>query len=226
VLRSFAHRRTPRMQSIRPHILYPRLRAWLLRRECIRVLVDRPWLWRWSRRTVSRGAAVGVFIGILLPFGQIPAAAACAAYLRTHLPATVACTWITNPVTTIPVYYGIYLFGSRLLGSAAPALAESDAGWMDRIAAVGLPLLIGTPIVALLSIPYVLRREFHLARPCAKATPRHHSRNAPRLPHIPSPARVLLRFRSRISTRFCSARHRCARRRISSAWWRHDHSRS
>jgi uncharacterized protein (DUF2062 family) len=141
------------MQAIRPHTLYPRLRAWLLHRECIRVLVDRRCLWRWSRRTVSRGAAVGVFIGILLPFGQIPAAAACAAYLRTHLPATVACTWITNPVTTIPVYYGIYLFGSWLLGSAAPVLAAGDAGWMDRIAAVGLPLLVGTPIVAFLSIP-------------------------------------------------------------------------
>ena len=130
-----------------------RLRAWLLRRECIRSLADQRCLWRWSRRTVSRGAAVGVFIGILLPFGQIPAAAACAAYLRTHLLATVAFTWITNPVTTAPVYYGIYLFGAWLLGSAAPVLADNDAGWMDRFAAIGLPLLIGTPIIALLSIP-------------------------------------------------------------------------
>ncbi|RPH51084.1 MAG: DUF2062 domain-containing protein [Lysobacterales bacterium] len=141
------------MQLPGQHTLHARLRAWLLRRECIRMLADQRCLWRWSRRPVSRGAAVGVFIGILLPFGQIPAAAACAAYLRTHLPATVACTWITNPVTTVPVYYGIYLFGAWLLGSAAPALAASDAGWMDRFAAIGLPLLIGTPIVALLSIP-------------------------------------------------------------------------
>ncbi|MGH8175777.1 MAG: DUF2062 domain-containing protein [Steroidobacter sp.] len=117
------------------------------------MLVDQRCLWRWSRRTVSRGAAVGVFIGLLLPFGQIPAAAACAAYLRTHLPATVACTWITNPVTTVPVYYGIYLFGAWLLGSSAPVLAASGAGWTDRVIAIGLPLLVGTPIVALVSIP-------------------------------------------------------------------------
>jgi uncharacterized protein len=141
------------MQPADRQSLQARLRAWLLRRECIRSLVDQRCLWRWSRRTVARGAAVGVFIGILLPFGQIPAAAACAAYLRTHLPATVAFTWITNPVTTVPVYYGIYLFGGWLMGSSPLLLADNGAGWMDRFAAIGLPLLVGTPIVAVLSMP-------------------------------------------------------------------------
>jgi uncharacterized protein (DUF2062 family) len=38
-----------------------------------------PRLWRWSRRGVAIGVALGVFFGLLIPVAQIPLAAAGAA---------------------------------------------------------------------------------------------------------------------------------------------------
>jgi uncharacterized protein (DUF2062 family) len=134
--------------------LKARFRGWLLARKCISALLDQPHLWRWNRRGVARGAAVGVFLGFVLPFGQIPASAVCAKYLRLNLPVTVAGTWITNPITTVPIYYAIYLFGVWLLGPMASAPAGSmEAGLLDRVTSVSIPILVATPIVALACAP-------------------------------------------------------------------------
>ena len=139
----------PTLQS-----LQERFRTWLLSRDSVRALIGQPHLWRWSRRGVARGAAVGVFLGFVLPFGQIPASAVCARYLRLNFPVTVASTWITNPVTTVPIYYAIYLLGVWILGAmGSPANAAVDVGLAGRIASIGLPILVATPIVAIASAP-------------------------------------------------------------------------
>ncbi|MCB2044038.1 MAG: DUF2062 domain-containing protein, partial [Rhodoferax sp.] len=35
-------------------------------------LLRRPRLWRWSRRGVALGVALGIFFGLLIPVAQIP----------------------------------------------------------------------------------------------------------------------------------------------------------
>ena len=67
--------------------------------------LDRPRLWRWSRRGVALGVGLGVFFGLLLPVAQIPISAVAAVLLRANLPAAVGSTLITNPVTFGPIYY-------------------------------------------------------------------------------------------------------------------------
>lgn len=80
-----------------------------------------PALWRWSRRSVALGVALGVFFGLLIPLAQIPVASAAAIVLRANLPIAAASTLVTNPVTFGPVYLAAYRLGHWLTGSEAPA---------------------------------------------------------------------------------------------------------
>ncbi len=75
-----------------------------------------PRLWHLSRRGLALGMAVGVFFGLLIPIAQIPLSAAAAVALRANVPAAVASTLVTNPVTFGPVYYVAWRLGSAVLG--------------------------------------------------------------------------------------------------------------
>jgi uncharacterized protein (DUF2062 family) len=91
-------------------------------------------LWRFTRRSVPRGVALGMFTGILVPMGQIPASAVLALPLRANIPAAAATTFLTNPFTTPPLWVGAYYLGSWMLGQKAsgsgPGMPET-LGWAD-----------------------------------------------------------------------------------------------
>ncbi|MDT7928421.1 DUF2062 domain-containing protein [Tepidimonas sp.] len=76
-----------------------------------------PRLWHLNRKGLALGLALGVFFGLLIPLGQIPASATLAVLLRANLPAAVASTFVTNPVTIGPVYYGAFKLGAWVLQS-------------------------------------------------------------------------------------------------------------
>ena len=59
-------------------------------------------LWRFTRRSVPRGVAVGLFVGIFLmvPGLQIIGAALASAPLRGNIPIAAAMTFLSNPATT------------------------------------------------------------------------------------------------------------------------------
>lgn len=122
-----------------------------------------PRLWHMSRRGIALGMALGVFFGLLIPLAQIPLAAGAAVVLRANVPAAVASTLVTNPVTFGPVYYAAWRLGSAILGEPVgedeqpPQMQEEaaeipDQGWLttvvQRIRGVGKPLLLGLAIVA------------------------------------------------------------------------------
>jgi uncharacterized protein (DUF2062 family) len=89
-------------------------------------------LWRFTRRSVPRGVALGVVTGILVPMGQIPASAILALPMRANIPAAAATTFITNPFTTPPLWVAAYWLGSWMIGSSAPRLAAPvQQGWGD-----------------------------------------------------------------------------------------------
>src|SRR5512144_3362156 len=101
------------------------LRRWLpspddlRRRRILRglgPLLDRPWLWAVNRHAVSRGMAIGLFFGVLLPIGQAIAAGALAVWVRANLPVAVAATFVSNPFTTPPIVAGAYYLGAATLG--------------------------------------------------------------------------------------------------------------
>jgi uncharacterized protein len=112
-----------------------------------------PALWRMTRRSIPRGVALGMFTGILIPMGQIPASAVLALPLRANVPAAALTTFFTNPVTTPFLFILYYKVGgwSLALGGgatvAAARTAASDGGWLHWLAAdVGLPTAVGMVI--------------------------------------------------------------------------------
>lgn len=62
-----------------------------------RILVSE--LWRFTRRSVPRGVALGMLAAFLVPVGQIFAAVFLALPVRANVPVAAITTFITNPLT-------------------------------------------------------------------------------------------------------------------------------
>ncbi|GGA48288.1 DUF2062 domain-containing protein [Sphingomonas psychrolutea] len=111
-----------------------------------RILV--PSLWRFNRRSVPRGVALGLFTGILFPFVHAPVAAVSALPVRANVPVAVATTLLHNPLTTVPIYYGAFLIGHWILhfdpylGKPLAANVKANATWLHWLVAQGGPATI------------------------------------------------------------------------------------
>jgi uncharacterized protein (DUF2062 family) len=73
--------------------------------------------WRFTRRSVPRGVAVGMWVGIfaLIPGVQIIGSALMSLPFRANIPVAAAMTFLTNPFTT-PFLLGASYFVGSLLG--------------------------------------------------------------------------------------------------------------
>jgi uncharacterized protein (DUF2062 family) len=84
-----------------------------LRPVAHRILV--PMLWRFNRRSVPRGVALGILAGILFPFAHMGLAALLALPLRANVPVAVGTTLVNNPVTFLPILGAAYKIGHWVL---------------------------------------------------------------------------------------------------------------
>ena len=80
-----------------------------------------PSLWRFTRRSVPRGVALGLIVGIFLmiPGLQIIGAALLALPCRANVPIAVAMTFLSNPATTPFILYLSIIVGNRFVHSTA-----------------------------------------------------------------------------------------------------------
>lgn len=149
-----------------------KLREWLPRPDgilthprlqWIRPALDHPRLWHLGRRSVALGTAIGLFFGIFIPFGQIPLASLAAIALRANLPVAIAGTFVTNPVTYVPIYALAYGLGRVALNAFGVVplhpngeelvfadLVTSVDSALRFIAAGSIPLLVGVTLLSLL----------------------------------------------------------------------------
>jgi uncharacterized protein (DUF2062 family) len=72
-------------------------------------------LWRFTRRSVPRGIALGLFVGIVVPFAQILFAALLSATVRANVPLAALTTFVTNPFTTPLIWVAAFWVGELLL---------------------------------------------------------------------------------------------------------------
>ncbi|HTH43621.1 MAG TPA: DUF2062 domain-containing protein, partial [Oxalicibacterium sp.] len=115
---------------------------------------------------VAGGLAVGLFVGILVPFAQTLFGAIGAIMLRVNLPVAAFATFATNPFTVPPLYYAAYRLGNLLLnnGSADDSMrmagkVASEQGvvshWfanlLEWLHNVGPQLMIGLAVIATVS---------------------------------------------------------------------------
>jgi len=114
-----------------------------------------PEIWHFNRRNVARGVALGLFVGFIVPLGQIVLAALLAATVRGNLLIAAAATLITNPLTFPPIYYAAFQTGSFLLNltsveSNSAALADNShvESALAMITSASLPTLFGLVLFA------------------------------------------------------------------------------
>lgn len=93
-----------------------------------------PALWSLRRRGFALGMALGIFFGLLIPVAQIPLSAAAAVLLRAHVPAAIASTLVTNPVTFGPLYYVAWKLGEFMLGETTSGVGMSLAAGLSTLA--------------------------------------------------------------------------------------------
>jgi len=77
-----------------------------------------PELWRFTRRNVPRGVALGLFAGFVIPFGQIFLALVLAFTVRANVPIASAVTLITNPLT-----FPFWIWASNRVGHKVLTIA-------------------------------------------------------------------------------------------------------
>lgn len=133
----------------------------LLRPVAHRVM--EPGLWRFTRRSVPRGVALGMVAGFLFPVAQIAIAAVFALPFRANVPVAALTTFITNPLTTPFLWFVAYRIGAWILRSDAPAITQpvtqAATGWLQWLTgalhwlwsqgpAFGLGLIVLTTICA------------------------------------------------------------------------------
>lgn len=135
------------------HITKHRHLAWLGRR------IHDPNLWKCNIKSIPRGVAIGLFVAFIpLPI-QMLLAVLLAVLFRANLPFAIACTWITNPITFIPINYFIHNLGEKLLNIEHHEInikpLAYDSGLVENFEiltiwfqTLGKPFLVGLPIVA------------------------------------------------------------------------------
>jgi uncharacterized protein len=112
--------------------------------------------WRFTRRSVPRGVAVGLLVGIflLIPGLQIIGAALMSLPFRANIPIAAAMTFLSNPATT-PLILVASIYVGNLLGFHADTTAlydlyERGAGvreWLAWFASDAAPALLSGLLV-------------------------------------------------------------------------------
>lgn len=134
--RKFLKRITPRAEFIKNH---PSLR-WFSR------WLHDPNLWHLNRYSASFAVFIGLFAAFIPVPTQMPIAALWAIWWRANLPISVALVWLTNPVTSPPMFYASFKLGNWLLNKPPRELNfEPSFAWLlEQIGHIWQPLLLGS----------------------------------------------------------------------------------
>ena len=148
---AWAKRNMPTREQMERNRFIRPFAHWVLRAE----------LWRFTRRSVPRGVAIGLLVGIfaLIPGIQIVAAALMCVPCRGNVPLAAAMTFLSNPATT-PFLLAASLFVGNGLGfhadlSAFYALYSRGVGaseWFAWLLSDAAPaLVIGLIVIAVVA---------------------------------------------------------------------------
>lgn len=86
--------------------------------------LSHPDFWKMNRGNLARGAAVGVFFGMTLPFGHTPFVMLACAALRAYIPGAVLATFVNTPLTLPLIYWASFKCGDALFVASALPVPE------------------------------------------------------------------------------------------------------
>ena len=123
--------------------LLPRIKhirgTWLHRRLGDRLFHSQ--LWHPTRKRFAGGMAVGAFFAMIPAPGQTLGAGLLAYFTRVNVPAAVAATWISNPLTMPVCIYAQYRIGCLFLWNGPPQVPTNDI--FEMLKQAPLPFLLG-----------------------------------------------------------------------------------
>lgn len=124
-------------------------------------------LWRFTRRSVPRGVALGLFVGVMIPLAHFVVAACLAVFVRANIPAAMLATFIGFPIIYVGLVALAYKIGNFLLHVDAMTAIQPISNAMEStqtdhllqsLTGAGLSTAFGLFVIAtvLSSLGYVL----------------------------------------------------------------------
>ena len=74
-----------------------------------------PRLWQFNRHSLNKAVYIGVLSAFFPLPGQMLLALIGALIFRAHVPMALGLTWITNPLTTLLIFYAGYYIGAKII---------------------------------------------------------------------------------------------------------------
>jgi len=162
--------------------------VWLLRPFAHQL--SQPNLWHLNNRSVPRAVAIGLGVGIIIPFMHMVLAALVAIPARANVGLAAACTLVVNPLTIPPMYYAAYKIGRWELREETivdPTSAAHISGELSRmlfwVHEASGPIAIGivTMALAAAAVGYVISAVLWRLWVASKWRERRQARRAARV---------------------------------------------
>jgi uncharacterized protein len=123
-------------------------------------------LWRFTRRSVPRGVALGLFVGTMIPLAHFVVATFLAVFVRANIPAALLATFVGFPVIYLVLVALAYKIGNWLLHLDASTTiqplsetmhATQTGNLLERLTGAGTETALGLFVLATLlaSIGYL-----------------------------------------------------------------------
>lgn len=129
--------------------LMARARIWLDRHPRTAAVLERTDCLRLHRRGVARGVAIGLFVALTPTVGvQTLLMLGACLLARANFPVAFGVSWISNPVTLAPLYFGYHQLGERLF-SPIVEMGLQLAGYGRNAAVDAFYVAAGSLLVAL-----------------------------------------------------------------------------
>jgi len=120
-----------------------------------------PELWRFTRRSVPRGAALGLFAAFIVPVGQIFLAAFLALPVRANMPLAAVVTFVTNPFT-LPFWAVVankvgkftLTLDAATTGVASDGMASEQFAWLAEFFQLAGVTAFGFIVMAIVSAAF------------------------------------------------------------------------
>lgn len=111
-----------------------------------------------SRKMVSKGVFIGLFIAFIPMPMQMLAVVSLMPFTRFNVPIAISMCWLSNPFTMPPMYYMEYLTGSFILGMETTPVEMTLEWFSQNIGNIFIPLYVGTAFYSIFgsSIAYYL----------------------------------------------------------------------
>ena len=111
-----------------------------------------PELWKWNKRSIAKGFAVGLFCAFLpIPVPMLLAGILAVAFSANIL-LSLLVVWVNNPLTIVPIFYFTYKLGASIIGvEIDPEFEFSFSYLMDNFWSATLALWVGGIITSIVA---------------------------------------------------------------------------